>query len=144
MATVETSVFIERPVEQVFAYTSDPARVAEWAGPVVESKQTSPGAVGVGTTSTRVTQMLGRTMEATYEITEYEPNKAFADVTTSGPVQINSRLLFDAVDGGTKVTIIGDLEPGGFFKLAEPLILRTARRQVAADAQTLKDLLESS
>ena len=82
-------------------------------------------------------------MEATYEITEYEENNYYEDKMTSGPVPINGRISFDEVDGGTKVTIAGDIDAAGFFKLAEPILSRMARRQTATDVQTLKDLLES-
>lgn len=143
MTKVEASVQIDRPVEEVFAYVVDPNNAAQWAGPVVEAKQTSAGPVGLGTTSSRLTQFLGRTMEATYEITEFEPNRLYADKTTSGPVPIGARIHFVPVDGGTEVTIHGELDAGGFFKLAEPIMTRMARRQVATDAQTLKDLLEA-
>ncbi len=143
MTTVETSVLIDRPIEDVFAFVTDPNNVAQWAGPVVESKMTSDGPVGLGTTSSRITQFLGRNMEATYEITEYEPSRRYADKMTSGPAPINSRISFDSVNGGTKVTIQGELEGAGFFKLAEPLMARMAKRQLATDAQTLKDLLEA-
>ena len=143
MAKVESSVVINRPIEEVFAYVVDPNNTAQWAGPVVEAKQTSDGPVGLGTTSTRVTQFLGRTMEATYEITEFEPNRYYVDKMTSGPVPINGRISFDAAEDGTKVTIAGEIEATGFFKLAEPILARMAKRQTATDVQTLKDLLEA-
>ncbi len=144
MATVESSVVINRPVEEVFTYVADPNNIAQWAGPVVEARQTSEGPVGLGTTSTRVTQFLGRTMEATYEIIEYEPNSYYKDKMTSGPVPISSRMSFESVDEGTKVTIAGEIEASGFFKLAEPILARMAKRQVETDVQTLKDLLEAA
>jgi hypothetical protein len=34
-------------------------------------------------------------------------------------------------------------EPGGFFKLADPLIERALKRQIRADLETLKDLLKA-
>ena len=143
MAKVETSVWIDRPVDEVFAYVVDPEKVSQWAGPVIESKKTSTGPVGLGTTSSRVTQLLGRTMEATHEITEYDPNRVYGDKTTSGPVPMHSQILFAALDGGTKVTIKGELQSVGFFKIAEPIMLRVAGRQVDTDAQTLKEILEA-
>jgi hypothetical protein len=82
-------------------------------------------------------------MEATYEIIEYEPNSYYKDKMTSGPVPINGRISFESVDDGTKVTIAGEIEAAGFFKLAEPILSRMARRQTETDAQTLKDLLEA-
>jgi hypothetical protein len=51
--------------------------------------------------------------------------------------------LFEAADGGTKVTIEGELQAAGFFKIAEPVMLRVARRQVETDAQNLKEILEA-
>lgn len=143
MANVEHSIWISRAVEEVFAYVVDPNKIAEWAGPVVRAKKISAGPVGLGTTSTRVTQFLGRTMEATYEITEYEPNRLYGDKTTSGPVAINTRILFSAGDGGAKVTVHGEIEANGFFKLAEPILSRMSSWQLETDLQTLKDLLEA-
>ncbi|UCG25589.1 MAG: SRPBCC family protein [Chloroflexota bacterium] len=143
MSKIETSVIIDRPVEEVFAYIVDPKNTPEWAGPVIEARQTSEGAVGLGTTSSRITQFLGRTMEATYEITEFEPYEYYADRTTSGPVPINARMSLNPVIGGTELTIEGEIESAGFFKLAEPVLARMAKRQVATDAQTLKEILEA-
>lgn len=143
MTKVKTSIWIARPAVDVFNYVADPENIALWAGPVLEAKKTSPGPVGVGTTSTRKTQLLGRTMESNYEITAYEPGQLYKDKTTSGPVNIESLVTFKENNGGTEVTIEGDIEAGGFFKLAEPVMARVIGRQVETDAQTLKDLLEA-
>jgi hypothetical protein len=35
-------------------------------------------------------------------------------------------------------------EPGGFFRLAEPLVVRTAEKQLENDFSTLKKLIETS
>jgi uncharacterized protein YndB with AHSA1/START domain len=143
MTKVKASIWIARPAEDVFNYVADPENVALWAGPVLEAKKTSPGPTGVGTTSTRKSQLLGRTMESNYEITAFEPGQLYGDKTTSGPVNIEARIKFDEDNGGTDVTIEGDIEAGGFFKLAEPVMARVVGRQLETDAQTLKDLLEA-
>ncbi len=143
MATIETRTVIHRAPEEIFAFATGAENLALWAGPVTEAKQTSEGSPGVGTTSTRVTQLLGRRFESTYEITEYEPGVRYSAKTTSGPVAIEERMSFEAVEGGTEVTITGILDAGGFFKLAEPIWSRIAKRQVETDAATLKELLEA-
>jgi uncharacterized protein YndB with AHSA1/START domain len=143
MTKVKASIWIARPAEDVFNYVADPENVALWAGPVLEAKKTSPGPTGVGTTSTRKSQLLGRTMESNYEITAFEPGQLYGDKTTSGPVNIEARIKFDEDNGGTDVTIEGDIEAGSFFKLAEPVMARVVGRQPETDAQTLKDLLEA-
>jgi uncharacterized protein YndB with AHSA1/START domain len=51
MIKIESSVVINRPVEDVFAYTTDFSRYTEWIPEVKESKKTSADPVGVGATN---------------------------------------------------------------------------------------------
>ncbi len=56
---------------------------------------------------------------------------------------MEAETVFEPVDSGTKVTIVGRAEPVGFFKLAEPIVIRMAKRQIETDYANLKDLLEA-
>lgn len=143
MTAIETSILINRPVEEVFAFAADTEKIALWAGAVTEAKQTSEGPVGVGTTSNRVWHLLGRRLEASNVVTEYQPNSRYSAKATSGPVPIEEHLSFEAVQGGTRVTLAVDAEAAGFFKLAAPILTRIISRQVENDVETLKDLLEA-
>ena len=49
----------------------------------------------------------------------------------------------EEVSGGTRYTQVIEGEPGGFFRLAGPLLERAIKRQFRADLETLKDLLEA-
>lgn len=44
--------------------------------------------------------------------------------------------------GVTRVTDTIEAEPGGFFKLAEPLLVKQQQSQMEADMKKLKELLE--
>lgn len=143
MVKIETSIMINRPIEEVFTFVANPVNAAQWAGPVTESRITSEGPVGVGTTSTRVTQFLGRKSEDTYVVTEYKPNHKFAEKATSGNLHTEEIFTFKAVNGGTEVNLVGEVEATGFIKMAEPVFARVAKRQVETDIQNLKDLMES-
>jgi len=140
----ENSVEINKPIEEVFEYVTNIDNLPLWAGPVTEAKQTSEGPVGVGTTQTQVAQLLGRRIESSLEVTEYEPNKKFTTKSTSGPIPIEVHYNFEPVAEGTRLEVVGILDAGGFFKLAEPLVARTLKRQTEGDFKTLKELLESS
>jgi uncharacterized membrane protein len=143
MAKAEVSTTINRPVEDVFAVLSDPETTPTWSSSSLESKKTSEGPIGVGTTSRSVTKILGRRLESEEEMTEFEPNRRFATRSTSGPIPFRSTVTFERVDGGTRVNATIEAEPGGFFKLAEPLVVRMAERQFQADLDNLKDLMEA-
>src|SRR5262249_24597308 len=102
----------------------------------------SAGPIGVGTTFRTVVMFLGRRIEGEVEITEYEPNRSFAEKTRSGPFPLESRVRFERVEGGTRVTDTHVAEPGGFFKLAEPLLVKMIKRSFEADLANLKELME--
>lgn len=143
MIKIENSVQVNRPVEEVFAFVANIENLTLWAGPVTEAKQTSEGPIGVGTTQTQSAQFLGRQMETTQEVTEYELNKKLSTKSTSGPLPLEIHYTFEPVGEGTRIKLEGNLDAGGFFKLAEPVVGRMLNRQTASDAQTLKELLEA-
>jgi uncharacterized protein YndB with AHSA1/START domain len=143
MFKVEGTVVINRPIDEVFTFLTTPGSSARWQGMVLESKLTSEGPVGVGTTGKSSSQFLGRRMESTWEITEHELNRKTAYKSTSGPVPYENSATLESVDEGTKVTLVGEYEVGGFFKLAEPIIARMGQRQADADFANLKDLVEA-
>jgi len=143
MARIEASVVINRPLEEVFAFVGNIENNPQWQSSVLESRATSEGPIGVGTTYRYVSQLLGRRIETDGEITEYEPNRKYSFKSTSGPFPIEGGFTLEAAEGGTKVTLAAEAEVGGFFKLAEPLVIRMMKRQFEADVGNLKDLLEA-
>lgn len=93
MTRIEQSVVIGRPVEEVFRSTADVDRMSEWSAELVETKKTSEGLVGVGTTFSAVVKFLGRRVEAEQEVTAYEPNRRFNVLVASGPVGGRAAIL---------------------------------------------------
>jgi uncharacterized protein YndB with AHSA1/START domain len=143
MAKIEVSTVIDRPIEEVFAFVTDPEKMSLWMSDLVEAKQTSEGPVGVGTTASAVANPLGRRIESTQDVVEYEPNRKFAIKSTSGPVASEDQFTFESIGSGTKVTRVTEAELGGFFRLAEPLVARMLRRQFETNFANLKDRLEA-
>jgi uncharacterized membrane protein len=140
----EHTVVIDRPVEEVFAFATDPNNDSLWQSTTLETEQTSEGAVDVGTTFRNTTKFLGRQVESTSEISENEPPHKQCLRITSGPIPGSGCYLFESADdGSTRFTQTFEAEVGGFFRLAEPVVGRAIRRQMEADMATLKDLLEA-
>ena len=143
MINIECSVVINRPIEEVFSFMSNVENNPQWVSGVLETKLTSPGPMAAGSTGTDMRQFLGTRIESTWEVTEHEVNVKSGFRITSGPIPLQGTWTFEHVEGGTKVTFIAQGETGGFFRLAEPLVGRIARRQTENDHETLKDLLEA-
>ena len=143
MARAEVSTMIKRPVEDVWAVISNVENNPKWSSFALEAKQTSPGPIGVGTTARFVGKFLGRRMESESVITEFEPNRKYSWESKSGPFPLKGSTAVEQIDGGTRVTGTLEAEPGGFFKLAEPLVITMAKRSFQGDLDNLKDLMEA-
>ena len=143
MGKAEVSTTIKRSVEDVFAVVSNFEHNAKWSSATIEDQITSEGPIGVGSTARLVSKFLGRRFENDAVITEFEPNRRVTMESTSGPFPIRGSLTLEPVEGGTRVETTFEVEPGGFFKLADPLVTRMAKRQFESDLANLKDLMEA-
>ena len=144
MAQMEISTTIKRTVEDVWAVISNVENNPKWSSYALEAKQTSPGPIGVGTTARFVGKFLGRRIESDSVVTEFEANRKYSFESKSGPFPIKGSNTVEHTEGGTRVTATFDVEPGGFFKLAEPLVMSMAKRQLQGDLDNLKDLMEAN
>jgi uncharacterized membrane protein len=141
---VEESVEINRPLEEVYSYAANPEHYPEWSGIILEVQKEGPGELAEGERFTTVSKFLGRTFETPFEVTAHEPNRLHSHRSTGGPLPQEYTSTFEeTAGGGTRMTQVVEGEPGGFFRLAGPLLEAAGRRQFKADLQTLKDLLEA-
>jgi len=143
MAKFENSIVINRPVEEVFAFLSNQENNPKWQSGSLENKKTSDGPIGVGTTYHSVSQALGRRIEGELQVTEYEPNRKYSGKSKSGSIPFELWMTFERVNGSTRIDFKAEVEIGGFFKLAEPLVASMGKRQIEADFANLKDLMEA-
>ncbi len=143
MARMEVSVVIDRPVQEVFAYVTNPANDPRWQSAVLESGFVGEGPAGVGAKVREVRQLMGRRMESVAEVTAYEPNAKIGLRSTSGPVEYEAWYTLEPTDAGTKLTIVGEADVGGFFKLAEGLVARQFEKEMQTALAALKDILEA-
>jgi uncharacterized protein YndB with AHSA1/START domain len=142
MISIDESIIIQRPIEDVFAFMSETANLPLWQTDVLEARHTPAGPVQVGTRLTLVRVMMGRKLNATAAISEYEPPTRYAYQCTAG-YAVTGVNTCEATREGTKVTTKFDLQTGGLFALAEPVVGRSIRRGVQSSLATLKDVLES-
>jgi uncharacterized protein YndB with AHSA1/START domain len=143
---INSSVEINRPPADVFAYVDDLERHGEWQEGIVSSKRETPGPTGVGSRATDTRRAPGGARSVTYEVTEHDPPRKVSFRGTNGPVRPNGTVTIEPLDDGTRsrVTIALDLVGHGLLgKLFAALAQRQATREVPRDQQNLKQKLES-
>lgn len=136
------SVQIDAAPARVFAALSDVATHTDWARGPEEIRNLSESPARMGTTFQQVGKLMGRTLVAECRVNRYEENRAFG---FAGDKPFPFQVLFALEPGaaGTQVTMTGSIEPGGFFKIARPILNGSLESQMKADLLTLKAVLEA-
>ena len=95
MLKIESATVINRPVEEVFSVLSNLENNPKWSSAFLEVKKTSDGPIAVGTTWRAVQKAFGQGLESEVEVTEYEPNRKWTQVTKSGPISGEVLVTFE-------------------------------------------------
>lgn len=143
MVRAEDSIVVARPIEEVFAYLTDPETLPEWQASCLEARLEGGGPMRAGSRIVETRKFLGRRIESTMEVAEHEPPRQFVLKVGSGPVPFTATNSLREADGGTRIDAVIEGEPGGFFRVAEPLVVRAVERELRTNLATLKDVLEA-
>ena len=116
----------------------------KWTVGVKESERLTPAPPAPGTTYRVVGQLLGRSIESSYEITVFDHDRGFQGTMNSPMFSYSERYRFDPDGDDTRVSMSAGAEPHGAFRLPAPAMALGVHRQVKADHRRLKSLLERS
>jgi uncharacterized protein YndB with AHSA1/START domain len=139
----ETSVRISRPIEDVFAYVSNPLNLPRWNSAVRAVRRTHGQDGDVGSTYTMERALPNGRVHNELAIVAHAPPAEFGIRTTSGPTPFNYRYRFSTANGETLVHLDAVVELTGAAALLHPLAGRAIKRGVDDNFGELKRLLEA-
>jgi len=142
MIQYEISIFIDQPVEKVFAYLADARNLRAWQADLIENEQLTEGPIRAGTQFREVRQTGPRKSIIQAEITAFEPNNHFSTKTISAP-QARIGYVFRTEQGGTRVVYQFALQTSGLMRLMEPLIAGSIKKDAETNFLKLKHILEN-
>jgi uncharacterized protein YndB with AHSA1/START domain len=134
---------IECSPEDVFAALTNLDKVPDWNSSVVEVRWNNAVPLTVGSTVVYLGKFLGRVFQSDAQVTEFIPGSKYSSKSTSGPFYLEVENVLESIDGGTRVTSNFRGESRGFFKLAEPVIVRLSKTLFETSTDNLKALLEA-
>lgn len=142
----EQSVVIARPIDEVFTYMNDVSREHEWQPQLLEAHQTPPGETAVGSERRYVSEFLGKRLENVYLVKVFEPNRQLVvESTRESAIQATTDMRWEAVDGGTKVTMAVEGSPTGVLRFIPKALVEGAfENEVRSALSRLKERLEST
>jgi carbon monoxide dehydrogenase subunit G len=142
MNEFEVVTVIGRPAEEVFAVVQDVTKTPLWTPGLLQVRRTSEGPLGVGATMVYVGTFVGRRYESPVVCTGFAENKQLVTATTGGPFHLEVDQMLEPAGAGTKLIVRCRADSRGFFKLAEPLVIRLAKKHAETAGENLKALLE--
>lgn len=145
----ESSVVIDRPLEEVWTFLVDFFNAPRMGGGRLRVRVTSPGPVGLASSIQQRVVILGFETSIDTVVTEWDPPHAIAHSTsstaTTGPIRGTFRTSLERTPGGTKVVRMAEMEPRGILRrLLWPILWPLLVPRIDAQTRNLKRLLESS
>lgn len=139
--TVQTE--IARPAAQVFAYVTDPAKLATWQTNTISAVAQDDRPFGLGTQIREVHRAPGgKEFVSLVQVCAYEPDRLFALRMLEGALPIDARITLEPTGLGTRMQLDAHGQPNGPMRLAQPLLRLTLKRQFTGYCATLKRVLE--
>lgn len=142
MINLTTSILVYRPIQQVFDFISTAENDFEWQYGTLASAQVSEGATRIGAFFRSVGHLMGRRIQGTYEVTEYEANKTYGFKSHTGPLQLQTLYTFEIAQGSTKVSVSTQANAVNFFKIPESILEKQLKKQLKENLVMLKGILE--
>ncbi|HEX6583943.1 MAG TPA: SRPBCC family protein [Thermoleophilaceae bacterium] len=140
---VSTSIDIDRPADEVFAFVSEFPNNPRWQGGQRSCEWTSEPPLRVGSAYDQHARFLGKDMTNSFRVVEHDPERRVKFTSTGGSFPITVTRTVEPLDHSrSRFTEHVQGEPGRFFRIAEPILRRLVRRSIRRDFPRLKALLE--
>ena len=129
---VTTSIVIDRPRPEVFAFAADLDRTGSWYRNITSVRWLTPKPLALGSRVVFTAKFLGRRLTYTYEVGELDPGERLVMRTQEGPFPMETTYTWEEEgEGATRMNVTG------------PVMVRAMRRANRRDLRQLKRLIES-
>ena len=124
MTHIESTMVVQRPLEEVFAFLNTAESHARFIPNMAEFRQISPGVFGrVGARAQGVLSYFGlMKIKVLYEIIEYEWNRRLAMSGQMGSILFKDGYILRKNGSGTEIKFWLDLLPTGWARLLSPFM----------------------
>ena len=144
MVRIQDRTIIDRPVEEVWRFVSDPSNTPKWFQGTMEMRQRSEGPLAVGTTFEVVVHYRGRPLIFGARCTVLSQNNELTWEFTSGPTKgSKDTWRMEPIDEqSAQLTRVFDERVSASWRLIQPIIAWGTKRAHEAEIQKVKRIFE--
>ena len=143
MLRTRSTVVIDRPIEDVWAFIVDPFNMPRASRSWLGTRMTSSGPLGLGSTFHARWTIFGFETRTNFVVTEWDPPRRVTLSGTGGPMRSGTLgMTLESTAQGTRIVRTSELEPrmlGPLWAVAWPFIRRVGPRT----DRKMKEILES-
>jgi hypothetical protein len=143
MTDLRDQIFIERPLEEVFAFAADLCNAPKVMAHVLSSEKLTEGPVGVGTQFKERRKMGAQDTTSILEFIEYIPNRSYAIQSETNGIEVIYRYRFKTYDNGTLVDFTGEVVAKNIImRLIRPMVINMLKKEDKDHLSLLKKTIE--
>ena len=140
---VTATTTIEALRDKVASYVVDNRNDPAWIGGISESELLGDPPITVGSRVRRVASFMGRRIEYVNKVTRLDQASVLEMRSVKSPFPMHITYAFEDVSGGrTRASVRVQGDPSALYRLAGPLLSRQVKKNVQADLERLKDIVE--
>jgi hypothetical protein len=124
MITFQKSIFVNRPVENVFSYSTENAFFDRWMPGLIFSKMTSEEPMGLGTNFLQRIQIAGKLEDVMGRVVTFETDRRWAYTGLGEVFCFRRSWVFERLSKGTKINFYEELSSRKPLSLYFNLLLR--------------------
>ena len=147
MAAIVTTIQVDRPADEVFAYATDPTKFDQWQqGVVAGSMESKNGSPSVGDRCLTVRRIGGTERPTTSELVRLDPPRFWSVRGIDGPIRAKVDVNVEPLgEARSRVTIVVDFDGHGIGRMLVPLVVRRqAAREMPGNMGKLKRRIEAA
>lgn len=145
MINYSSSIVIERPISQVFAFLRDVHNANNWQSSVIRSTALSEGSLSLGTRFKQDIRVLVTHLHTICEIVEFEPptRMSYRTVSSSGPLHYSGTFTLEDLGDSTQLTAAVATNLTGGLRFVEPFFAGEVRREMGNEMMRVKETIEA-
>ncbi len=143
MIQVISNIQIYQPITRVFEFIATPENDFQWQYGTLTSTQLSAGLIGLGACFQSISHVMENRVQATFQVTEYEPNQKYGFKSISGPIQSFTSYTFEIIKSCTQVTVSMQASAINLMGINEKVLEKKLKRQFKENLAMLKNILEA-
>jgi carbon monoxide dehydrogenase subunit G len=139
---IQESIDIKLPSEDVYNFVANVNNLMQCSDVITEVRDAPQHAVKVGDTYSTTAEVMGRTIKTSHTVLTADPPNRLEMDGKNGTLNLKVEIVIESVEGGTRVTQVGEGKLSGAMRFARPIVERTVRKQVRSDLENMKRILE--